>query len=317
MSLLSIGQDICDDIGLAAPTSIVGSTDQTALRLLSTLNRAGQYISRRPQGGWTIMIKEYDFNTAAIDDINGTATNSGNNCVITGLTLNNMVQPNTWWAFGNGLLNDSIVIAVTNDDPNSSVTLNYASLQPGPGVFTFGQSDYPLPSDFERPVDSTMWDRTRFWSMRGPQSPQQWQLYKSSVIGRASIQRRFRIRNVNGVDYFSVDPVPTDNDSQLVFEYVSSSWCQSSAGVPQDQWMADTDTGIIDEYLITLDGRWRMLRRLGLSYQEEKAEAERMINKAIYSDGAAAILDLTPPDQLTLIGPWNLPETNFGNMNGS
>jgi hypothetical protein len=160
--------------------------------------------------------------------------------------------------------------------------------------------------------------------MRGPQSPQQWQLYKSSVVGRASIQRRFRFRRAgwlagttgSGPIVFSVDPVPTDNGAQLVFEYVSNAWCQSAGGVPQSAWAADTDTGVLDEYLIKLGLRWRTLRRLGMSYADELDEYERAVAKAMAHDGGAAILDLAPSDRLTLIGPWNLPETNFGNAVG-
>ena len=139
----------------------------------------------------------------------------------------------------------------------------------------------------------------------------------SSVIGRASIQRRFRFREEAGVQVFSIDPVPTDNGSALVFEYVSNAWCQSSGGTAQALWEADTDIGILDEYLMMLGVRWSVLRRLGLSYAEEMEEYERQVSKAIGADGGAAILDLTPGDRLTLIGPWNLPETNFGNVSGS
>jgi len=176
-----------------------------------------------------------------------------------------------------------------------------------------------LPSDFRQPVDNTLWDRSRFWSMRGPQSPQQWQLYKSSVIGRASIQRRFRFRRQQGGTgmVFSIDPVPTDNGSQLVFEYVSNAWCQSATGVLQSSWQADTDTGILDEYLITLGLLWRVLARKGLSYAAELDEYEREVAKAMSKDGGAPTLDLSPPDRLSIIGPWNLPETNFGNVSGT
>src|ERR1019366_1643260 len=189
-----------------------------------------------------------------------------------------------------------------------------------------------------RAIDDTFWDRSRFWSMRGPQSPQQWQLYKSSVIGRASIQRRFRFRSVysgggmqiggggigtGGIgnlpafrSFISIDPVPFDNGSQFVFEYVSNGWCQGINGVPQNSFEADTDV-MIDatlEYLLRLSLKYRLLRSLGLSYSEELDEFERKVDKALAHDGGATILNLTPNNNLSLIGPWNLPETGFGNV---
>lgn len=317
MTLLSICQDVADDIGLAEPTSIIGNTDVTARRLLRQAQRAGESVARRPQGGWVSMIREYDFVTVSIGPLTGSLANTGAGGVgqITGLSSTTGLAPGTFYVSGTGLKNNTIIASVDN---SSQVTLNQPAATIGNGIaFSFGQSDYALPSDFERPIDNTFWDRSRFWSMRGPQSPQQWQLYKSSVIGKASIQRRYRFRNIEGNNVLSIDPTPFDNGSALVFEYVSNGWCKSNAGTYQTTWEADTDVGVVDEYLLTLETRWRMMRRLGISYSEEFDEAERQLNKAMATDGGAAILDLAPRDRLTLIGPWNLPETNFGNVSGS
>jgi hypothetical protein len=97
-----------------------------------------------------------------------------------------------------------------------------------------GSSDFTLPADFRSMIDDTLWDRTRFWRMRGAMSPQQWQLYKSSIIGRATIERRWRIRLPSGAvagapTVFSIDPPlsTTPGGEQFVFEYVSSHWCQT------------------------------------------------------------------------------------------
>ena len=315
MSLLTICQLALSDLSLQVPTTIVGNTDQTAQRVLAAAQLAGKSLYKKPQGGWVDSIREYDFTTAAVAQQSGSIANSGPGgvAVISGLATTTGIAAFTWYAFGTGVANNSIVASTTS----STVTLNQAAVQTGAGQFLFGQSDYPLPSDFQRPVDNTMWDRGRFWSMRGPQSPQQWQLYKSSVIGRASIQRRFRFRRINGNVVFSIDPVPTDNLTPLVFEYVSNAWCQSSGGTPQSLWEADTDTGILDEDLLMLGTRWRVYARLGFDYQSELDEYETEVSKAMAVDGGAAILDLAPADRLTLIGPWNLPETNFGNVSGS
>lgn len=288
------------------------------------------------------MIREYDFVTAAIANQSGMIANVGNSAVITGLAGIQLAQPNIWIASGTGIPNNAVVRLVTpavtlTGPPPSVVTLSVPSSVTGSGSFAFGQSDYPLPSDFERPVDNTFWDRSRFWSMRGPQSPQQWQLYKSSVIGRAAIQRRFRFRSIysaggmqiggagigtGGIGnapafrtFISIDPVPFDNGSSLVFEYVSNGWCMSPEGIPQSSWQSDDDVPIspLFDYLIRLGLKWRLLRRLGLSYNEELDEYETQVDKAMAHDGGSAILDLTPSNNLSLIGPWNLPETGFGN----
>lgn len=344
LNLLTLCQAACAQAPVAVPQAIIGSSDQTAQLLLALANLAGTELARRPPGGWVDMIREYDFHTNALNAQNGTIANTGNSAVISGLSGIQLVTPNLWIASGTGIPNNAVIrsvtppITLTAPNPNT-ITLSVQSSVTGAGSFAFGQSMYPLPSDFQRPIDNTFWDRSRFWSMRGPQSPQQWQLYKSSVIGRASIQRRFRFLSIytpQGIGiggagagtglfggnlasfqkYISIDPVPFDNGSQLVFEYVSNGWCMSPSGVPQSAWESDEDVMISPqlEYLLQLSLNWRLLRRLGLSYSEELNEYEAQVDKAMAHDGGSAILDLTPNNQLSLIGPWNLPETGFGNV---
>lgn len=312
MSLLTICQQVASTVPVAVPSSIVGNSDETAALLLALAQDEGEALARRPQGGWVSMIKEFDFTTTAVGPMTGNLANSGAGGVgvITGLSDTSSLAALTWYAFGDGLQNNTIINSV---DSSSQVTLNQPASETGNGIgFTFGKSDYDLPSDFERPLDNTFWDRSRFWSMRGPLNGQQWQLYKSSVIGRASIQRRFRFRRIGSSTKFSIDPVPLDNGSALVFEYVSNAWCQSASGTPQTMWEADTDTGLIDEYLIRLGVKWRILERLGLSYQSALNEYERQVDKAIAHDGGAPVLNMTPSDYFSLISPYNVPDSGFG-----
>ncbi len=307
MSLLSICQQVANDLGLSVPTSIIGNTDQTASRLLAAAQKEGQTLARKPQGGWVSMIREFDFSTMALAAQSGTIANVAGVGVISGLANTVGIQAPYWYAFGTGVPKNAIVTAVTS----STVTFSLPATQTGAGTFQFGQSDYALPADFQRPVDGTMWDRSRYWQMRGPQSPQQWQVYKSSVIGQASVQRRFRFRQEGGQLRFSIDPVPTDNGSPLVMEYVSNAWCESVSGTPQTLWEADTDIGILDEYLMTLGVTWRMLRRLGLSYNEELSEYESQVRKAMATDGGAAILSIVPNTYEFLLSPSNIQEASF------
>lgn len=310
MTLLDICTQVANDIPVAAPATIIGNTDPTAVQLLARAKLAGKDVARKPPGGWVSSIREYDFFTAARGPLAGTIANTGPGGVarITGLSSTNGITALTWYAFGTFLPSNAIIATV---DSGTQVTLNVAASSTGAGTYNFGQSDYSLPPDFSRAIDNTLWDRSRFWAMRGPLSPQQWQLYKSSVIGRASIQRRFRFRRIGGSQVISIDPVPTDNGSALVLEYVSTAYCQSASGVAQTEWQADTDVGVVDEYLIQLNLMWRMLRRLGMSYSEELDEYERQLDKARATDGASAILDMTPSNQLHLIGPFQIPDGNF------
>jgi hypothetical protein len=176
-----------------------------------------------------------------------------------------------------------------------------------------GQSDYALPADFLKVINDTVWERTRYWAMRGALSPQTWQRYRSSIYGRATIWRRWRIRvpsgeNVGSPAMFSIDPLvaATDFTSQFVFEYQSSYTVQHADGTLSADWTADTDTSILSEFLIELGTRWRMLRRLGLAYDDERDEYEREVDKAVARSGGMMTLNLVPFQREDFIGQYSL-----------
>lgn len=238
MSLLTICQNVANDIPVAVPSVIVGSTNETARLLLSSAKKAGEALYR--EYNWLELVTEYTFSTAA----------------------------------------DTV--------------------------------DYDLPSDFGRVVNQTLWDRTNYTKMRGALTPQQWQEYKSSVLATsAAIWKRYRIRNVSGTTKFSIYPTPTAVES-LVFEYVSKNWCQSSGGTGQTTWASDSDTGILDEYLIELGTRWRVLSRLGMAYAEERDEYDREVSRAKARNGGAPILALNHRHSAHFLNVSNIPETGFG-----
>lgn len=263
------------------------------------------------------MIREYDFATAASETYGGSIANQLGVGVITiDSTVDNadltQIERLSWIASGTGIPNNAVVtsVAYVVADPvqTYTFTIDQPATTEGGGTFSFGKSDYSLPSDFQRPIDNTFWDRTRYWQMRGPLSPQQWQLFKSSMIGNATVQRRYRFRRINGVNRISIDPTPFDDGSRLVFEYVSNAWCESASGTAQTSWQADTDVGVLDEYLLQLGLQWRFLQRLGLVYSDAMADYEREVSKAVATDGASAVLSLVATGSLTLLGPFNLPE---------
>lgn len=70
MSLLSIVQNVCDEIGFAKPSTVIGSSDKTAIQMLALANRGGKQLAKRGKGigGWAVLQTEHTFTT-----INGTA----------------------------------------------------------------------------------------------------------------------------------------------------------------------------------------------------------------------------------------------------
>jgi hypothetical protein len=322
MSLLSICTDACNYIPEAAPSSIVGNTsNEAAILLLALANAAGNALAKRTR--WVAMNREYNFQTESSGPYDGTVFNVADQATIILAVPVPGIQTTGWTVYGTNLRTNSIVVDLLAIPGGYSYKANLAATEDASaaGQFYFSRTDYDLPSDFDRDIDGTFWDRTNYWQMRGALSPQDWQAYRSSLFSQATIQRRWRFRNSDwlssstgtpSTNVLSIDPQPLSAGANLVFEYVSNGWCaNASTGARQSQWLADTDYGVLDEYLLGLSVKWRLLRRRGLSYSEELDEYEREVDKAVARDGGAATLNMTPNRGTWLVGPWTVQDGNF------
>lgn len=177
-------------------------------------------------------------------------------------------------------------------------------------VTSAGVDTYDLPDDFESLNSDTSWDRTNYWNMRGSLTPREWGIRKNAIIATTAVRKMFRIkRGAQNKKQFFIDPVPPDQ-TDMVFEYRSKGWCQSSTGVIQTQWLADTDTGILDEWLMELGLTWRYLNRVGLPYIEEYNTYMTQRNIMRAQDASARTLN--PRPARVVIGAINVPEGNYG-----
>lgn len=145
-------------------------------------------------------------------------------------------------------------------------------------------SSYALPTGFDRILVDTVFNRTRRRRMVGDLTPAQWQETQASLVTR--VNPAFRIRG----NLFYISPTPTAAET-VAYEYISLNWCQSAAAVGQTAWALDTDTGILDEELMTLGIVWRFKSAKGLDYAESMTSYEIEVGNAILRDGAPVRID--------------------------
>lgn len=163
-----------------------------------------------------------------------------------------------------------------------------------------------IASDFRHILNDTAWNRTSRRSMDGPLSSQDWQARQAWVA--ASPLQQFRIRGNNVI----ITPTPTSAET-IYFEYVSNSWCESSGGTDQTAWAADTDVGILDEYLMRLGVKFRWLKSKGFpAYQEAEGKYELEVAKALGRDGGARTVNLNRRNRGGLSVNGMVPDTGFG-----
>ena len=172
-----------------------------------------------------------------------------------------------------------------------------------------GTDNYAFPTDILRYIDATGWNSSSFWRLSGPQTPQEWQFLKNAQVV-STINYRYRIM-ANRV-YF--DPTPTDNSTATV-EYYSKNWILDIDGsTTKERFSADTDTPILDDYIVELGIKWRFLRAKGFSYDEEKNAYEDAVELAMASSvtGRDLTLGRSPMPGPHLLDQWNFPDTGYG-----
>jgi len=138
-----------------------------------------------------------------------------------------------------------------------------------------------LPSNFDRFIPETFWDRSGTKLISGPISSVEWQGLKATSYSGPT--KKFIYR---GGDVLIL-PAQAGGES-LAFEYVSKNWCQSSGGTAQSEWLADTDTGILDEELLTLGLIFAYLTGEGLPNQAAGAELNEYANTILGNDQPSA-----------------------------
>lgn len=167
------------------------------------------------------------------------------------------------------------------------------------------QTATPIPSDLDRFIDDSFFNRTQVRKLRGPITPQEWQAFQAQPLYNL-VYLAFRERD----GMFLITPTPPAGNL-IAYEYVSSNWARSSAGVDKATFTADDDTAYLPEYLLKSGLRWRWKQAKGLPYGEDMETYERAVQKELGRDGGARALNVTGQELVFPFGV-NLPEGGFG-----
>ncbi|MDE2105817.1 MAG: hypothetical protein KGL39_51815 [Patescibacteria group bacterium] len=305
-TLLALVQQACSEINIPQPSSLISSTDDQAIQLLALANREGKDFSHlaNKNGGWQELYKEYTFLTSAITGQTGNTTNGST--VITGIPSTAGITAGTWGVSGTGIPAAALIASV---DSSTQITLTIPCTSDGTAVaLSFGQIAYAMPSDFEYFVERTFWDGSYRWQLLGPIDAQEKDVIKWG-ISPVGPRRRFWIRN----NTMFINPIPSNSTSVIAFDYYSTQWCQSSAGVGQTIWTADTDTYVLDEECFIQGLKWRFLRSKGLDFTTEYDDYKVVTARVMARNGGQRDLPInTQGTRLRLLSDANCPDTGFG-----
>ena len=303
-TMLQLVQQTTSELNLAIPTYVAGNTNQDVQQVLALMNRQGYDLVK--EYDWQALQLEYRFYTDAQTFVGSTVSNASYNIIVTGdataLTSNFTIT-------GTGINQDTYVSSVTYNAGTGLSTIVMSQLASGTYTsvtFTFSQTKYPLPNDFETITDNTHWDKTKHWQMLGPEDAQQWQWLKSGYI---STGPRIRWRILG--NKFQIWP-PYNTQEYLGFEYRSKGWARSVTDQVKNSFTVDTDTTIFDDTVLVLGTKLKYFQIKGFDTTSLQQDYFRYLNVAKANDKGSATLSFAPYPSKVLIGYANIPDSGYG-----
>jgi hypothetical protein len=295
---LSLIRAMTGELGLAQPTLVAGSQDNGVIQYLSLLNALGRELTSG--FAWTALSTEYRFTTQYVAT---TGTTVQGSAVITGIPSTNGLDTTYMVTGTTGIAADAYVQSV---DSATQVTLTQPVTTSGTSVaLNFCKTKYTMPSDYDRVVDKTQWDKTRHWSMLGPETPQQWAWLKSGYISQGP---RIRFRPMGG--FMQLWP-PLASAEYLGLEYISKNWVFSATGTGKSSVTVDTDTLIFPDNLIILGLKDKFTQAKGLARQYAEDYANEL-SIAQAADLGMSTLSMNSVQNPVLIGIENVPDSGYG-----
>lgn len=177
-----------------------------------------------------------------------------------------------------------------------SFTASLASLQSG-----------GKPSDFQRAIAETFWNRSTDEKVYGPLNDEEWGYANGATLNSATWQSvMFRY------DGLHIFPVPTIAET-IAFDYIINTPVQATgAGAYKENFTVDNDVYLLGDRILTLGIVWRYKQSKGRDYAEDMRNYELAL-RALYSRerGAARTLMISPAE--TELPPDGIvPDSGFG-----
>lgn len=170
----------------------------------------------------------------------------------------------------------------------------------------------PIPTDFLRFLEGTVWNRTTTWQVVGPLDAVTWQSEKANLSTRA--QPAFMIRN----GLWLMTPTPTAGDT-IAYEYITKYIGYDGSSTERTAFSADDDEAYFDDEALILGVVWRYRKAEGWDYSEEFREYEMQVYNVYKMDGGRSKLDMRGPHQRRHPAPPQTPDiiSSVGGDGGS
>lgn len=293
----------------AVPSTVISNTNLDVVQFLNLANGLGNDLVQ--EYAWQKLTKEYRFTTVYYQY---TATTTSGSTTISALssTTGLTSTPTYFSVTGTGIAPDTYLVSVSAGP--ATAVLSRAATASGTVTLTFAQVMYALPSDYDRAVDQTQWDKSNFWPLIGPGTSQEWQFLKGSSISTTGPRPVYRV--LGGL--FQIWP-PQSSALYYGYEYVSNFWVTASGGSSptKSSFTVDTDTCVFPDQLMVESLKLRFRREGGYTlggYSPEEVSrgfSSRLLNIAKASDAGSQVLSMSHRNLGVLISNSNIQDGNF------
>lgn len=299
-TLLQLVDQVSGELGLSQPAAVIGSSNNQTVQLLALAQRLGKDLVREYE--WQRLVKAYVLQTTAGISTIGTIT-AGSKVITSMGTTTGLEAGNVITGFGQAPYAEILTV-----DSETQVTLNTPVLTSTAAVsMTFAKQDYAMPTDFDRMISDTNWDRTNHWRNLGTKTSQEWQWLQGGIIS-VGPRERYRIYNNRLRIFQALTSIYT-----FAFEYVSNYWVMSSGATAGDKgaFTADSDTTIFPDDLMLAGLKFYFLKAKKLDYAIELGEFTRALSYTKAQDVPVPAQSLAPIGMNPLVGPWSVQDGNW------
>lgn len=311
LSLLEMVNQVETELGLEESSTVFGvGPSLTAKQMGALANRVLDELRRSNR--WAAL--QFEYNLAVEIPIETTGNMAAQSAVITGIPDTSQLEANFWTVSGDGLPQAARIASV---DSLTQVTLTMENTNTSAvtGVdIVFAKDTYPMPSGFDFYNNQTMWDRTNFWQLMGPDSPQQDQYDRSGIV---SLGPRRHWRQIGPyANKFRLWPPPTEITAplQIVFEYLSINAVDvNGLGTSYAQYFEnDSDTCLLDENAIIMGIKWMFWEIKGMgSYVTLQNRWIDYVRRLIARDAGAPVLTMSRQPLPLLISSADVQDGNY------
>lgn len=168
---------------------------------------------------------------------------------------------------------------------------------------------FPLPDDFKRQVNQTLWATKGFRPVSGPVSAQMWSWCQYGIVS-SGIYFRYRILG----NEYAVFPVPGAGEEFSLY-YISKNWAiDASSGNPTDKMRSSEDTSLFDDRLLISGLKTKLWGQKGFDTTQLQSEFNYILTSEKGQNQGADIINLSSNYSTGLLGFTNIPESGYGSV---